>query len=322
MRVRTAYNFDDVHLVPAYSELKGRMDVSLETRISWATLSLPLISAAMDTITSYKMANFMRSNGALGVLHRYMTIDEQVEEAKQAVGPRPDLYGAELTAVSVGVNGDAMQRALACVEVGVGIVMLDVAHGDTLAALRFVEELRAKHSDIIICSANIVTVEAARRYREAGADVLRVGLGSGSVCDTTNLTAVGYPQLSAVSEMHNTYPNVPILSDGGVRGPADVVKVLAAGASAVISGRLFAGYPWTPMPGVYRGMASPEALKGYKKDTKHAAEGHSVSVKELNHPQAYANFKELVNHIKIGLSYVGARNIQELQEKARWVEAK
>jgi len=321
LRVRTAYNFEDVHLVPAYSALSSRMDVDLTVRFSAVDLGVPLISAAMDTVTEEKMAGFMQSVGSFGVLHRYMSIDEQVEMVKHCVGLRPDLYGANLTAVSVGVNGDAAQRARACVDAGAAIVMLDVAHGDTVAALEFVEKLRADYSDIIISSANIVTAEAARRYLEAGADVLRVGLGSGSACATTDWTGVGYPQLSAVAEIHSLYPGATIVSDGGCRNAADVVKALAAGATAVMSGRLFANYDVAAKPGSYRGMASVGALSDYKKDSWHTPEGYEESVEVLSEEETNVAFADLINHIKIGFSYLGARNIEELRQNARWVEA-
>jgi len=297
------------------------MDVDLTCRLSAIDIAVPLISAAMDTVTEVDMLRFMQQRGTFGVLHRYMSIKDQMRMVKDSVGPRPDLYGAEFVAVSVGVNGDAMERAITCVDAGASIVMLDVAHGDTDNALSFIEQLRSKYSDIIISSANIVTVDAARRCLEAGADVLRVGLGGGSVCATTDWTGVGYPQLAAVAEIHNAYPNAPIVSDGGCIGPADVVKALAAGATAVMSGRLFANYDVAAKPGMYRGMASRRALYEYKGDNTHAPEGYEETTPVLSETETLNAWDELINHIRIGYSYLGARNLQELQQNARWVEA-
>lgn len=322
LRVEQSYGFDDVYLVPQRSELKGRMDVDLSSELLWVKMGVPIFSAPMDTVTEYEMAAFMRANGGLGILHRYLSIDEQAAQARKLVGDRPDLHGGEYVAASVGVNGDSWERVDELYEAGVGIFVLDVAHGHTKAALDFTYDLASNYTDAIIISGNIVTAEAARDYRSAGVNALRVGIGGGAACETRTVAGVGMPQLSAISEVHQSVPNLPVISCGGHRTSGDIVKALAAGATYVILGRMLAGYDCaagehTPSQKVFRGMASAAALEDYKGRADYVTEGRETMVELIKDPTEH--FSNLVNQIKLGLSYLGAENIPELQENARWV---
>jgi IMP dehydrogenase len=246
--------FDDVVCVPSFSELSSRSDVDLRTNLGSLLLSIPILSAPMDTVTGGDMAAFMARNGGLGVIHRYTSIDSQVDAIRRV---KEEIPKAKVGA-AVGINGDAWERTCALIEAGADLICLDVAHGHTRAALDRLEKLRSEFGHrAVVMSANICTYEAAIDCIEAGADVLRVGIGSGSSCTTRQVAGVGVPQVTALLEVSRAVRStkylheVFVVSDGGVRSSGDVVKALVAGANAVMVGGLFASYPVSAGPTMY-----------------------------------------------------------------------
>lgn len=250
--IREGLTFDDLVCVPNHSRLESRDEVDIRTYVGSIPLSIPVLSSPMDSVTGSSMAKFMGANGGIGIIHRYMSIDDQSDEVSdvKSAGYR---VGA-----AVGVNGDSWERTKHLVEVGVDLICLDVAHGDTEAAISRVEKIASEFGHrVVVMSANICTPSAARRCIAAGASVLRIGVGGGSACTTRVVTGVGVPQATAVNDIHETVvgmgcrDEITLVSDGGIRSSGDAVKALALGADAVMLGGLLAPFPVSCAPEVY-----------------------------------------------------------------------
>jgi len=325
MEVARGFGFDDLLLEPRHSRFYSRSDVAFTIHIPRTEifLSIPIFSSPMDTVTESDMAIFMAEYSAVGVIHRYMSIEEQAAQVHKVKGHK--VVGSRYASVgaSVGSNGSHAERAMALLEAGADFITLDVAHGDTRSSLEFISWLRNVDENICIMSGNIATREGARNSIEAGADMLRVGVGAGSACTTRLVAGVGVPQLTAIeraAEVAAGYPGrkVLVVADGGIKHSGDIVKAIAAGADAVMLGGMLSRYAVAPMPGKYRGMASEEALVSYKGRLDVSAEGESFESEVIEDYQQ--NFEKLVSAIQQGFAYLGASNTKELRENARWVE--
>lgn len=312
--MRKGMTFNDVVIVPRYSILPSRESVNIETYIG-IHLDTPVISAPMDTVTGADMAVFMAEKGGLGVIHRYQTIEEQVAEV-HSFQDRGPTSGTNVGA-AVGINGDALLRTHKLIEAGANPIVFDVAHGHTIHCLRRVEMLKGMYPDTIFVSANIATSAAGTDLVNAGADCLRVGIGSGSACTTRVVTGVGVPQLTAVMDVAEAV-NAPIIADGGIKTSGDMVKALAAGADAVMLGGLLANFTMAAKPGVFRGMASEEALIDHKGTDEHIPEGKAFNL-EVDF-DCECEMNQLINGIKLGLSYVGAKDLDELRAYSEFME--
>jgi IMP dehydrogenase len=337
LNLEEGFTFDDVLLIPQYSDIEHRSEVTLATKIlPNLNLELPYVSANMDTVTDHRMAFTMASHGACGILHRYLTIDEMIDEIKSyrklfvenSIPEQPMI-------VSIGVHDS--ERVLAAYEFGVKNFCIDVAHGHHALVKKKIRELRDKFgSDIGIIAGNVASYQGAFDLFNWGADCIKVGIGPGSVCTTRIKTGSGYPQLSALVWASkakkdflalNPGKEVFIIADGGIKVYGDITKALAAGADAVMMGSIFSGCKETPgtvwrneneeMTKSYRGMASAPAQSDFGIENINE-EGVAVTVK----------YKGSVRHIisrmskgvRSGLSYSGARNISELQQKAKFVK--
>jgi len=322
-------NYDDVLIVPGYSEIETRKAISLTTKVTKRVgRSIPILSAPMDTVTESTMAVTLGQLGGLGVIHRYMEYTKQVEQLRDVVE-----LGVPVAA-AIGVRNDWRERAEMLAHWGASVLVIDVAHAHHKLVF---DALRVLKSDsgfacVDIMVGNIATPVAAKELCDLGADGLRVGVGPGAHCTTRIETGVGYPQLSAIketAEVADTY-DVPVCADGGIRFAGDIVKALAAGASSVMIGSLFAATEESPgdimMVGYgnnrkkvkeYRGMASYNAKISDNRDSSHV-EGISQFL-PYRGPVGEI-IKNLRDGIRSGLSYVGARDIEELQRKARFVE--
>ncbi|HLC37869.1 MAG TPA: IMP dehydrogenase, partial [Candidatus Norongarragalinales archaeon] len=255
---RKAYSFDDMLLLPGYSDvLPSHVDISTQLTKK-IRLSLPFLSAAMDTVTEKEMAIALAREGALGVIHKNMTAQEQAKQVGE-VKRHGLLVGA-----SVGINDH--KRVEALLDAKCDLVVVDSAHGHSKNVLEAVKQ--AKHAGAQVCAGNVVTAEGARALVKAGADCVKAGVGPGSICLTRVVTGVGFPQLSAIFDTIEC--GVPVVADGGIRYSGDVTKALAAGAAAVMAGGLFAGTDEAPGQVVvqegkkfksYRGMGSISAMK-------------------------------------------------------------
>lgn len=320
VQISEAVSFDDVLLVPKYSDIVTRADVSLEVDIGTATsMKLPIFAAPMDTIMSNNMARTLHEAGGRGVMHRYCTIEKQLELISGA-GKDFECFAA------VGVTGDYLERAVRLAEAGAAGVCVDVAHGHHVTAVAAVEKIRAALPNIHIMAGNIATIQGFEDLADAGANSIRVGVGGGSICSTRIQTGHGVPTLQSVMECAVSDRDCLIIADGGIKTSGDIVKALAAGADAVMVGRMLAGTseapgeviqnPGSPPVKVYRGMASPEAQIAWR-GRYSSNEGVSRTV-PLRGPACDVLF-ELDKGIRSGLSYSGARSISELWAKATFI---
>ncbi len=316
--------FDDVLIVPSKSAVRSRKDPELKTRITKRhSLNMPFISANMDTVTESPMAIAMHRLGGLGILHRFMSIEQQAQEVQQVKAA-----GAALIAASIGVNDEGLQRARELVKAGANILTIDIAHGHSLAMIEMLSSLRAEFGDQVdLIAGNVATPEATRELIEAGADAIKVGIGPGSMCTTRVITGCGVPQLTAiawavdVARMHG----VPVIADGGLKSSGDVMKALAAGAETVMLGSLLSGCLETPGEvhhgkKYYRGMASRAAQISWRGTLPDgmAPEGESTTVAVKGHAKDVVT--ELAGGLRSGMSYVNAAAILEITERARFIE--
>lgn len=320
-----ALAYDDVLLIPKYSEIRHRSDVDLSARIGPLAFRFPVWSANMDTVTESKMAIALARFGGLGVIHRFLTPEQQIKEVK-AVKREKLPVGA-----AVGVKDGEQDRAKALVAAGADILVLDIAHGHTKMAGVMLKFLKKNFPKIPVVAGNVATAEAFQYLAKNGADAVKVGIGSGSVCTTRVVTGSGVPAFTSIMQCAplSRKLKVPIIGDGGIKNSGDMVKALAAGASLVMLGNLLAGTDESPgkvisVKGkrykIYRGMAS-FAASSHRPDrngrSHQTPEGVSRYVPYKG--SAISVLDELIGGVESGLTYSGAGDIRQLQDKAEFI---
>ncbi|MBY7147199.1 IMP dehydrogenase, partial [Levilactobacillus brevis] len=274
---KEGFTFDDVLLIPAESHvLPNEVDLSTQLAPN-LKLNVPFLSASMDTVTETKMATTMARNGGLGVIHKNMSADDQAKmvaavkaienDASQYPNAAVDANNHLLVAAAVGVTSDTFDRASALLNAGADAIIIDTAHGHSAGVLRKVAEIRHQLPDATLIAGNVATVEGTRALFEAGVDVVKVGIGPGSICTTRVVAGVGVPQLTAIYDAAQVAREFgkPIIADGGMKYSGDIVKALAAGGNAVMFGSMFSGTDEAPGDIIedggkkyktYRGMGS------------------------------------------------------------------
>ena len=316
--LKEGITFDDVLLVPAYSEVLPK-DVSLKTRFSkHIALDLPFASAAMDTVTEAGMAIAMAKAGGIGVIHKNMPADRQADEVRKVKAA-----GFKVAAAS-GITKDAMGRVAKLVDAGVDAIVLDSAHGHSKGVIDALKAVKAAFPGVDVVVGNIATAQAARDLIAAGADALKVGIGPGSICTTRIVAGVGMPQLTAIADVAAVAEEVPVIADGGLRYSGDVVKALAAGASCVMCGSMFAGTEEAPGEVVdgmkcYRGMGSIDAMQQGSADRYFQNGGGKLVPEGV---VAKVPFKgsvadvlfQLAGGLRSGMGYTGSATIPALWE--------
>ncbi len=315
--------FDDVLLVPKKSEVKSRRDPRLQSQITKKySFETPIISANMDTVTEAPMAIAMHQMGALGILHRFMSITEQAAEVAKVKAA-----GVPYIAASIGVGDDIEDRTAALLNAGVKIITIDIAHGHSVMMIDTVKWLKDKAPDIQIIAGNVATPEATAELIAAGADAIKVGIGPGSMCTTRIITGCGMPQLTAIALCSEaaSESQIPIIADGGVKTSGDIVKAFAAGASSIMLGSMLAGVIETPGEikngrKQYRGMASKAAQVSWRGGVPEgmAPEGESTSVWIKGHAKDVLS--EICGGIRSGMSYLNATSINEIKENGCFIE--
>ncbi|MBI4055686.1 MAG: IMP dehydrogenase [Elusimicrobia bacterium] len=352
--MREGITFDDVLLVPQHSSIASRKEVNPQGKFSRnIPLKIPIVSANMDTVTEDLMAIALARFGGLGVLHRFLSIPDQVDlvlKVKRAESisnglttrfpnATQDHQGRLLVAAAIGAVGDYMERAKALVQAGADCLVVDVAHGHADAILQAVEKLK-QEVKVDIVAGNVATQEGARDLIGAGADGIRVGVGPGSICTTRIVTGSGVPQLTALLDCAHAAreTDVPLIADGGIRNSGHLTKALAAGASCVMLGSLLAGTEESPglttIRGqtkykVYRGMASLAATVSRKQREKgvETLEWEDLRAIVPEGVEATIPYKgpvtetleQLAGGLRSGMSYCGARNLEELWKKAQFI---
>lgn len=315
--------FDDVLIMPRRSEVRSRRDPSLRSRLTKTKfLETPIISANMDTVTEGKMAIAMHQMGAMGILHRFMNIENQIAEIEKLKSA-----GATIISASIGVNNDFKERAEKLVHAGVNLMTIDIAHGHSVHMMETLKWLKDTYSDLEVIAGNLASPDAAVDLIEAGADAIKVGIGPGSMCTTRIITGCGVPQLTAIAlcaEAAESY-GVPVIADGGIRTSGDMVKAFAAGADTIMLGSMLSGTIETPGDIVngkkqYRGMASKKAQISWRGDMPQgmAPEGESTYVTVKGHVTDVLH--ELMGGIRSGMSYMNATSIAEMRTKTLFME--
>ena len=322
--MKEAVSYDDVLLVPKYSEVESRSQIDIGSDLdNNLRFDLPVISSPMDTVTEDKMALAMDKYGGLGLIHRYNSIEDQVAIAALACFKDDNAR----VGAAIGMTGDFEERALALRSVGVKVLCVDVAHGHHIMMERCLKTLKDRFGDEIhIMAGNVATLEGFDALASWGADSIRVGIGGGSICSTRLISGHGVPTLASVIECAKSSYDVKIIADGGVKTSGDIIKSLAAGADFVMIGSLLAGTEETPGETyqnntgkkykVYRGMASADAQNSWRGKTS-TPEGISTTVPYKGSVDDV--LKDLAGGIRSGFSYTGVRSLRELQSKATFI---
>lgn len=320
MRTLVSLTYDDVLLVPQYSDIRSRQEIDIGTTLGGRhsrpiRFKLPIISSPMDTVTGPVMANAINKAGGLGIIHRYCSTDEQAKMIRKV--------NRGMKAAAIGVTGDYLDRAKALVAMGAHILCVDVAHGHHVLMEGALKSLRDTFGDTIhIMAGNVATIEGINALSDWGADSVRCNIGGGSICSTRIQTGHGHPGLQTVIDCSKTDRDVSIIADGGIRNSGDIVKALAAGADCVMVGSLLSGTSETPGEFIYidgaphktyRGMASEEAQRDWRGSAS-SLEGISTML-PCKGPVSKVLYG-LDKGVRSGFSYTGARTLTELQAKA------
>jgi len=332
--IKEALTFDDVTMAPKYSEvLPSEVDTS--TKLSKnLILKIPLLSSAMDTVTESKMAIAIAKAGGIGVIHRNLDIKKQIQEIKK-VKKQKLLVGA-----AVGAGPLELKRAKAILNENIDLIVVDTAHGHSKKVAEIIKAIKKmKKKKTTLCAGNIATAEGAKFLIKLGVDIVKVGIGPGSICTTRLVAGIGVPQLSAIIEVKKGVKNkkTKIISDGGIKYSGDIAKALSAGADAVMIGSLFAGSLETPGKLIkknnklyksFRGMGSVGAMnKGSadryfqtkQKDTsKYVPEGVEGFVKYKGNVKSI--IYKLIGGLKSSMGYLGAKKITFLKNKPNFVK--
>ena len=246
MKFKEAVTYDDMLLVPQYSDITSRSEVNISSWLnSRHSLELPILASPMDTVSEFEMSVAMAKAGGLAVIHRYNTIPEQGQLVSQVAN---DVH-TSLTAAAIGVTGDYLERATALLALGANVLCVDVAHGHHIMMKKALEQLRNTFGeDIYIIAGNVCTLEGVNDVSDWGANAVRCNIGGGSICSTRLVTGHGLPGLQTIFDCAKTDREVKIIADGGIKTSGDIVKALAAGADFVMCGSLLAGT--TESPGI------------------------------------------------------------------------
>ena len=331
--IKDSLTFDDVTLIPQYSSVLPS-EVKTLTKLSRnLDLQIPLISSAMDTVTESQMALAISKFGGVGVIHRNLSIENQVNEVKK-VKKSNCLVGA-----AIGVSPDDLERAAELSKTNTDLIVIDTAHGHTKKVLEMIKKIKKKIKNCTICAGNIATYKAAKFLADSGVDIIKVGIGPGSICTTRLVAGIGVPQLSAILQVKKALKNykTKIISDGGIKFSGDLAKAIAAGADAVMIGSLFSGTIEAPGKIIkykgkfyknFRGMGSVGAMsvgsadryyqKKFKDISKYVPEGVEGMVKFKGSVSKV--IYSLVGGLKSSMGYLGARTIKDLQKRAEFTK--
>jgi len=331
--IKEALTFDDVTLTPQYSKVLPS-DVSTKTYLSKNLhLDIPIISSAMDTVTESKMAIAIAREGGIGVIHRNLSIDRQINEI-QKVKSKGLKVGA-----AVGTNESEFSRVKNIIKLGVDLIVVDTAHGHSQKVADIIMKInKIKTKKTTLCAGNIATANAAKFLCKLGVDLIKVGIGPGSICTTRLVAGIGVPQLSALLDVKKGLKkNVKMISDGGIKFSGDIAKALAAGADAVMVGSLLAGTSEAPgkiikkkgkLFKVFRGMGSVGAMnkgsadryfqKKQKDKSKYVPEGVEGLIKYKG--DAKKTLHKLVGGLRSSMGYLGAPQIKILTKNAKFVK--
>ena len=332
--IKEALTFDDVTLVPKYSEI---LPSEVDTRVmlsKYLSLKIPLLSSAMDTVTESKMAIALAKAGGIGVIHRNLNIKEQLNEIKK-VKKQKLIVGA-----AVGAGPEEFKRAKAILNENINLIVVDTAHGHTKKVSEIIKYIKKiKNKKTTLCAGNIATSEAAKFLANLGVDIIKVGIGPGSICTTRLVAGIGVPQLSAILSVSSGLKknNTKIISDGGIKYSGDLAKALAAGADAIMIGSLFAGTNEAPGKLIkkngklfksFRGMGSVGAMNKGSADRYFQKKQKDLSKYVPEGVEGFVKYKgnvdktifKLVGGLKSSMGYLGSKKITSLKINPNFVK--
>ena len=331
--IKESLTFDDVLLLPKYSKVLPT-NTNISSRLTKNIfLKVPFLSSAMDTVTESRMASAIAQEGGIGIIHRNLNIKSQSIEVKK-VKDKKMFVGA-----AIGTNQEDLERARSLLFNGVDLIVIDTAHGHSEKVLRTLSKIKKIVRNVPICVGNIATGEAAKKLYNSGADIIKVGIGPGSICTTRMVAGIGVPQISAIMEVKKALKKtkIKIISDGGIKFSGDIAKALAAGADAIMMGSIFAGTEESPgrkfkykgkFYKQYRGMGSIGAMsagsanryfqKKFKDKSKFVPEGVEGRV------EYKGNVSKIIYQLQGGLrssmGYIGAKNLNQLKKNAKFIK--
>jgi IMP dehydrogenase len=324
MSFRRLLTFDDVGLIPKFNNIASRLSTSVSTVLGKTTYNSPFIPANMDTVIGPELAEVCRARKAPIIFHRFAPIDVQLQWFRQF----PEAF------MSIGLNSDAELASLR--GAGCRRFCIDIAHGHSQKMIALIEGLKAHDEETEVIAGNVCTAEGVFDLAEAGADIIKVGVGPGAACTTRMMTGVGVPQFSAVMDCAEAKrllvkegQHIQLIADGGIKHPRDACLAIAAGADAVMMGSVFArtfesatkkeerdGVVW----GRYRGQASSEFMQEYFGSEKlRQPEGVAFDVRITQSATDIFDFYE--GGLRSSLTYLGAKDIDEYRAAAEFFEA-
>ncbi len=331
--IKESLTFDDVLLLPQYSNIlpsETNITLQLTKKIN---LKVPFLSSAMDTVTESKMAIAIAKEGGIGIIHRNLNIKDQTKEIIK-VKKKKLFVGA-----AVGTTNEDVDRVKSLINNGCDLIVIDTAHGHSEKVLNTLLKLKKINNKIPICVGNIATGEAAKKLYNSGADIIKVGIGPGSICTTRMVSGIGVPQISAIMNVKKALKNkkIKIISDGGIKFSGDIAKALAAGADAIMMGSIFAGTEESPGKKFkingkfykqYRGMGSIVAMssgsanryfqKNFKDKSKYVPEGVEGRV------EYKGNVSKIIYQLQGGLrssmGYIGASDLNQIKKNAKFIK--
>ena len=330
--IKEALTFDDVTLAPNYSEiLPSQTNTSIKLS-KYLSLKIPILSSAMDTVTEAKMAIAVGEKGGIGVIHRNLSVKKQIQEIRKTKS-KSLLVGA-----AVGANSDEHKRAEQILKENLDLIVVDTAHGHSKKVSNIIKKIiKIKPKKTALCAGNIATKEAAKFLIKLGVDIIKVGIGPGSICTTRLVAGIGVPQLSAILNVRKGLKNsrVSIIADGGIKFSGDIAKALAAGADAVMVGSLFAGTDQAPGKIIkkngkyfksFRGMGSIGAMNKGSADRYFQTKQKNASKYVPEGVEGFVKYKgkvdkiiyQLVGGLKSSMGYLGSKNIVDLRKKPKF----
>jgi IMP dehydrogenase len=345
--MKTAITFDDVQIVPGYSEILSRSDVDLSTRFTKNyKIDSPIIASPMKSICEVDMAYAMWEHGGVGILHRFNTIQEQsemveelydrihfVDDASREIlsNDKRHRMNVPIISAAIGVRSEDEDRAIALLQSGVNVLLIDVAHGHHINVknmLSFMNELKETYEFDVIAG-NVATARGAEDLEEWGADAIRVGIGGGSVCETRLRTGIGIPQITSLQDVADVV-SVPIISCGGAKYPGDIAKAIAAGADSVILGSMVSATYETPgdimRTGMYGARSKVKMYFGSASDIQKTLSEHEL--RNVEGTATTVSYKgpvkfvldEIEDGLRSAMTYVGANDLDSFSANSEFVQ--
>ena len=331
--IKDSLTFDDVTLIPQYSSVLPTETITNCKLSKNLNLQIPLLSSAMDTVTESKMAIAISKSGGIGVIHRNLSIEKQVVEV-QKVKRSNCLVGA-----AIGVSSRDLERAEELSRIKTDLIVIDTAHGHTKKVLTMIKKIKKKLKNSTLCAGNIATGKAAKFLADNGVDIVKVGIGPGSICTTRLVAGIGVPQLSAVIDVKKALKkyNTKIISDGGIKFSGDLAKAIAAGADAIMIGSLFSATMESPGKIIrykgklyknFRGMGSVGAMNAGSADRYYQKKNKNIKKYVPEGVEGMVKFKgsvkeiiyNLVGGLRSSMGYLGSKQIKYLRDKPQFVK--